>query len=337
MKKYTAFMFMLFILLGCQREKEKQFTPGSPLYKTAKDLSVKVPFLNPDSNKVLATSDIFTITAASLLHEMSTNMGNDLGSLKELSANELETYIQRYLDSYVTNRLIAAFAEEKGIQVKETQIDSILEHIYQNNGGKENFIDMLRESDLTLQSVINDIKKSLLSERYLKKYVYSDLSITKKELKKVYQQDKTATVRHILLKTQDKNAEEKKAIRQKMQTILAKARQGHNFTALVNQYSQDPDAGQNRGLYENFERGMMVPEFDSAAFAVPIGQISDIIETEYGFHILKVIERKKESRDFDRIKHELERRILSDKKRIAYNKHISNLKKRVNYQQMIDG
>ncbi len=336
MNKILALLLTLALVVGCQKDKSHRISPDSPLYETAKELSHKVSFLDPDSNQVLANADIFEITAASLLHEMNTNLANDLGSLKELSANELKAYLKKYLDSYVNSVLIAASAKEKGISVTETEIDSILEHIYRNNDGKENFINMLNESGLTLESVTNDIKKSLISDRYLRKHVYSKLSITHEELKKAYNQDKTATVRHILLSTQDETAEEKAETLEKMKTILKKARQGENFVKLVRKYSEDPGSGENEGLYEKFERGMMVPEFDSASFSVPIGQISDIIETQFGYHILKVIERKRETRPFNQVKGELERRLLNDKKRMAYTEHLQELKKIYNYKLMID-
>jgi len=62
------------------------------------------------------------------------------------------------------------------------------------------------------------------------------------------------------------------------------------------EFTEDPGSKSSGGLYADFEKGKMVPEFEEAAFSVPIGEISDIVETQYGYHILKVIDRKKEDR-----------------------------------------
>jgi peptidyl-prolyl cis-trans isomerase D len=93
---------------------------------------------------------------------------------------------------------------------------------------------------------------------------------------------------HILLKTDGKNEED---VRKQAEEILKKARAGEDFAALARQYSEDTskDQGGDLGL---FGRGRMVPEFETAAFAMQPGQISDLVKSQYGYHIIKVTERK---------------------------------------------
>ncbi len=85
-------------------------------------------------------------------------------------------------------------------------------------------------------------------------------------------------------------------------------------------------------MYENFGHGQMVKPFEDAAFSVPIGQISDIIETRYGYHILKVIDRKKETRPLKEVRGEIEKRLKKEKEREAYTNLIERLKKEANFQ-----
>ena len=134
---------------------------------------------------------------------------------------------------------------------------------------------------------------------------------------------KTASVRHILLLTQKKSEKEKKAIYKKMQMILKKAKAGADFAKLAEIYTEDPGSKKTGGLYKDFGRGKMVPEFEKAAFTVPVGQISDIIETAYGYHILKVIDRKKDQRPKEAIAAELKQKKVRKIIMKAYN----NLKK----------
>ena len=147
------------------------------------------------------------------------------------------------------------------------------------------------------------------------------------------QNDKTATVKHILLLTQGKSEQEKAGIYKKMQGILARAKNGEDFDQLAATYSEDPGSKDKGGLYEDFERGTMVKPFEDAAFSVPVGELSDIIETQYGYHILKVIDRKKESRSFEEVKPEIKQKLVKEKDRDFVNHHIEKLKEESNYQK----
>ena len=157
-------------------------------------------------------------------------------------------------------------------------------------------------------------------------------SHSEEDVKKVYAEDKTASVRHILLLTQEKSEAEKKEIRQKMETILSRAKRGEDFAELAKTYSEDPGSKDNGGLYEDFGRGKMVPPFEEAAFSVPVGEISDIVETTYGYHILKVINRKKETRPLDEVRSEIQEKIMQEKQARDYQKLLTQLKEKVDFE-----
>ncbi|HXE90401.1 MAG TPA: peptidyl-prolyl cis-trans isomerase, partial [Terriglobales bacterium] len=101
-------------------------------------------------------------------------------------------------------------------------------------------------------------------------------------------------VRHILVKTPDPGPDGKvdpKALetaRKKAEDILKQLRAGADFATLAKKYSDDPGSKEEGGLYHGVTRGRMVPEFERAAFSLPPGQISDLVQTQFGFHILKV-------------------------------------------------
>jgi peptidyl-prolyl cis-trans isomerase C len=85
-------------------------------------------------------------------------------------------------------------------------------------------------------------------------------------------------------------------------------------------------------LYENFGRGQMVKPFEDAAFSVPIGEISDIVETTFGFHIIEVIKRKKEIRPLDEVRAEIEAQIRQMQQNDAYQELLGQLKGKASFQ-----
>jgi len=111
-----------------------------------------------------------------------------------------------------------------------------------------------------------------------------------------------------------------------MEDVLARAKKGEDFAELAKKYSEDPGSKNKGGIYEDFTRGRMVKPFEDAAFGVPVGEISDIVETRYGYHILKVINRKKETRPLEEVRDQLVKKLESTKKRDAYQNFVEKLK-----------
>ncbi|MBL0155986.1 MAG: peptidylprolyl isomerase [Bryobacterales bacterium] len=132
--------------------------------------------------------------------------------------------------------------------------------------------------------------------------VAATIQISDADLQRVYaqQQERFRTpervrARHILLKTTDKSPAEIAVIEKKAQDLLKQARGGADFAALATKNSEDTGSAVKGGDLDFLTHGQTVPEFDKAAFTVKPGQISDLVKTMYGFHIIKV-ESKEEAR-----------------------------------------
>jgi peptidyl-prolyl cis-trans isomerase D len=122
-----------------------------------------------------------------------------------------------------------------------------------------------------------------------------------------YQTPEQIRASHILLNTGGKD---EATVRKQAEEILAKAKGGADFAALAKQYSEDEVSKVNGGDLDYFGRGRMVPEFESAAFAMQPGQLSDLVKTQYGFHIIKVVDKRPGStRTLDQVRPQIQEQL----------------------------
>ncbi|MCI0422363.1 MAG: peptidyl-prolyl cis-trans isomerase [Acidobacteria bacterium] len=145
-----------------------------------------------------------------------------------------------------------------------------------------------------------------VAEQRKAKYLFADtaalrsgIQIPESEMRSYYQQNlstyqlpEKVRASHILLKTEGKSAEEVEKIKAKAADLLLQVRKGGDFADLAKKNSEDPVSAANGGDLGPFGRGAMVPEFDQAAFTLGVGAISDLVKTQFGFHIIKVLEKQ---------------------------------------------
>jgi len=340
MQKLSFLLIMMLIYItACSTEKEKvTLEPGSETYVLAKDLSTIVPSVDPDSNKVIISTDYFEITSGEVVDALYKNFGPKAADLKKMTADRIKQILDMNAVKIAEQKLLLHAANEKGITVGEQILDSLLHTQFDHVGGEEVFMNFINKNGISIDAVRKDISNGYQVDLYLKSVMKDEVPVDEEELKSRYrrliQKDRTATVRHILLLTRGKSEAEKKEIYKKMKGILARAKNGEDFAQLAKKYSEDSGSKDKGGLYEDFERGTMVKPFEEAAFTVPVGEISDIVETTYGYHILKIINRKSETRGFDELKDDLQEEVQKEKERDIFTAHVEKLRGQANYQKM---
>ncbi|HEU0122520.1 MAG TPA: peptidylprolyl isomerase [Bryobacteraceae bacterium] len=113
-------------------------------------------------------------------------------------------------------------------------------------------------------------------------------------------------VRHILLKTTDKSADDVKKVEAKANDLLKQIKGGADFGKLAAENSEDPGSKDKGGEYGWMVKGQTVPNFETAAFSLKKGEISNLVKTEYGYHIIQVLDREEPKvKSFDEVKDEL--------------------------------
>lgn len=335
-KLFLGILVFTFIAFSCSPDKEKvALEPGTPSYVFAKDLAVVVTSIDPDSNKVIIETETFIITTGEVLDLLFTNFGPRAGDLKKLPADRIIKIVETNAEQLAMQKLLLNAANEMGLKVPETYVDSILQAQYKQAGGEEAFNNYLSKNGVTLEYVKTDVANGYLIGNYMETILIAESDVSEKELEDNYRQmiqkDITASVQHILLMTQGKSEQEKGEIYNKMKKILSRAKAGEEFGELAKTFSEDPGSKDKGGLYTDFKRGTMVKAFEDAAFTVPIGELSDIIETQYGYHILKVVDRKKETRSFEEVKPEITKELMKNKEGDLRTAHMEKLKEENSY------
>ncbi|MCU1286904.1 MAG: PpiC-type peptidyl-prolyl cis-trans isomerase [Acidobacteriales bacterium] len=184
--------------------------------------------------------------------------------------------------------------------------------------GVEDLAKQVQVNDTELRAYYDKNKaryQNSIPEQRKARYIVVDASkvpvqITEDDYKRAYAQrqdtfkeEEQADVRHILVKTK----EEADKIKKELEA-------GGNFDVLAKKYSQDPGSKDNGGLYKGVTKGKMVPAFDKATFTQPVGKLSDPVQTDFGFHIIRVDARREARvKPLNEVKPELEKAIRAEK------------------------
>jgi parvulin-like peptidyl-prolyl isomerase len=321
MKRITALALALaFLAAACARKAENVgLKEGTPAYQLAKDLSAKVPSLDPAANNVLVRTKGFDVTTGEVIQAVRDNVGTRAAQLKDLEAAQMKSVIERSAVQLAEKKLLLDAAVKAKTAAPAGEMEKALKAEQERAGGEQAFLDSLKANEIDAEHVKKSLEEQLLINAFLDSALSKDIAVSPEDVAKAYAEDRTASVRHILLLTQGKTDNEK-------------AEAGEDFAALAKQYSEDPGSKDNGGLYEDFGRGAMVKPFEDAAFSVPVGEISGIVETTYGYHILQIVGRKKEARPLEEAKGEIEARLKQGKQQAAFTAFMTKLKKKAGFE-----
>ncbi len=156
--------------------------------------------------------------------------------------------------------------------------------------------------------------------------VTQDTVMDEAELRRLFEEQATGRVRarHILLRyPDDASPAQRERVQQEADDLRQRAIEGEDFSELARRYSEDPGSAPQGGDLGWFEPGMMVPQFEQAAFRLQPGQVSEVTETLFGLHIIKVDER--ETPAFDEQREEFRRRVAEDRRQQSLSEYVDGL------------
>lgn len=228
------------------------------------------------------------------------------------------------LTQMVQEELMYEEAKKDDLEAKEEVIEAKLKELKVGIEKDKDYAEFLKSNGIDDEFLKSQLKKEISIQNYKDKF-YENTEIDEKDIKKYYEENKDEykeekiKVSHILISTIDENTNKpisepnKKEAKKKAEEVYKKAKEGQDFANLAKEYSQDDYSAVNGGDLGFFERGKMVPEFETAAFNLDEGQISQIIETQYGYHIIKLTDKKYTQYSFEEVKDKIEEVLLYQK------------------------
>lgn len=242
---------------------------------------------------------------------------------QDLSDEQRQGLQRSFLIQVIDRELALGEADRLGISVTPEEVETALQE-YRRDYPDGAFERMLADRGITLDSWRRELRQSLLMEKVVRRAAYSGVTVSEDEVAGHYREhqedfDRPEQVRARQIVV----AEETEGKR-----ILGLLRQGSSFDEIAREYSLSPDAEQGGDL-GFFARGEMPPEFDRTVFELPKGRLSDLVKSEYGYHVFLVEERREAVRlDLDQVRNRIRSRLRSEKEELAYQSWLQDLRSR---------
>lgn len=279
------------------------------------------------------------------------NFVNNQGQGGELaeSEEELKTLEGNIIDSLIVIKLLEKYAEEDNITVSSQEVDEQVESLISTYDSEKDFESALKSMGIDRGFLEDYLKSQIIGNRIYEK-VTADVEVTDQEVKQYYDDNKEkflvpAQVKasHILAlfpwieDGSEETEEGRDEALDKIKMIEDKLENGEDFEELARQYSEDQSTAENGGDLGYVSEGQMVEEFDKALFSLDEGETSKIVETVYGFHIIKAFDRKEEYyQDFEEIEEDLKTYMLDSYKSEEWTNFVYLLIEKVNIEYFTD-
>jgi peptidyl-prolyl cis-trans isomerase C len=244
------------------------------------------------------------------------------GLLKsDLPPDELKEIATHTLEELINRELLFQESQRLGIRIEPQIVNQQYDLMKKMYPDKKAFADKLSAVNLTEKEMKSEVERGLIIRRLIQEKVVIRAQTPEEESLAFYEKNKgqfkqpeMVRAQHILFSfSPDSSSEQKQEAREAIEKIQKRVKRGESFSELAKKFSNDPN-GKNGGELGYFDKDKMVEPFSRAAFALEINGVSDIVETEYGFHLIKVLDKKPERIPaFEEIKEDIAQLIVQKK------------------------
>ncbi len=262
---------------------------------------------------------------------------------KTLSEEQIASLKEGILDRFIRIEVLWQEALKKNISVDEKEIMEQKSQLKERFPDDKAFEAALKNMGITESELNDKLRQSAAIQELIEEEVAKKVTVPEKEMKAFYEQnpqyfkeEPQVKANHILIKVEENATEAEKAqAKKKITEIQDKLKKGADFAALAKEHSQCPSSAQGGDL-GFFGRGQMVKPFEDAAFALKEGQISDVVETPFGYHLIKVTEKKEaKTLSFDEAKEKIEQFLIQKQVKQEVDQYIAKLVKEAKIEKFL--
>lgn len=251
----------------------------------------------------------------------------------EINAEQQGILEEQLVDQLIARELVLQDGAARGIAPTDEEVQAELDAIRGQFPSEEAFQDALAQQNLTLEEIERNIAEQIIIEEILESDVLAEARVDEAAAREFYEDNPSffetpdqVRASHILLLTQGATEDERAEARETIETILSELQDGGDFEALAREYSEDGTA-ERGGDLGFFGRGQMVPEFEQAAFDLSVGETSGVVETQFGFHIVRVTDRMEAgTQSFDEVRGQIEQFLGQEVQQNAFESYIERLR-----------
>ncbi len=245
-----------------------------------------------------------------------------------------EAMKQDALDHLIKTELLLQKADQMKIQASPEEVDKRIQEVQSRMGGEGALKEALKGHGLTMEEYRTEVGRSLKLHELLQKEIFGKVTVDPKEAKDFYEANPASfqvpeqvRARHILVRLPDGATEaQKKEAKQAIDKAAERIKKGEPFEEVAKQVSQDTTASSGGDL-GFFSKGQMVPEFENAAFSLDKGKVSGVVETKFGYHLIKAEDKRPPGTlSFEEVSPKLDEFLKRRKGEEALNAYVEELR-----------
>lgn len=223
------------------------------------------------------------------------------GGARTIPEDRMARIKQNIINRLIEEELIQQEAERQGITVTEEELNQEFEKYKARFKTEEQFQNYLKHGKTSVEEIKDRLKKSAILNKLLTKL--GKLTVTEEDIRqayesgiKAYTEPEQVHAQHILIKVAENAPQaEVEAAKKRVAEAMKRLKKGEDFGKVAEEMSDDPGSKSKGGDLGFFRRGVMVPKFEEVAFSLKPGEMTkEPVRTQFGFHIIKVLERKEE-------------------------------------------
>jgi peptidyl-prolyl cis-trans isomerase C len=291
-------LIVVLVVCGCTRSSTEAATPAPGTGSSAPQAAPAAPKPVPaEIPAVLAHVNGEDVTKADFDRAVQALEARAGGPIPPEQRDQI---LRGLLDQLIGYKVLVQETRTRNVTVPDTEVEARIGQIRGQFPSEAEFTQMLAQRKLTLEQVKSDARQDMAIAKLIEGEIAPKVAVKPEQVTDFYaknpdqfKQGESVRASHILISVpKGADAVTKGQAQAQAEQVLKEVKAGGDFAALAKQHSADPGSAANGGDLGFFQQGQMVGPFNDAAFSLAPGATSDLVETDFGFHIIKVAEKK---------------------------------------------